>query len=130
MVLLLFGGYASLYFCRADLSVATPLLADELGRHGVGHGDALIRIGTITTVGTLAYGFGKFFLAGLGDWWGGRVSFLIGLLGATLFTLLFAAGLGLPLFTIAWMGNRLTQSISWAGLVKVSSKWFDYSSYG
>ena len=25
-VLLLFGGYAALYFCRADLSVATPLL--------------------------------------------------------------------------------------------------------
>src|SRR5262249_29463711 len=29
-----------------------------------------------------------------------------------------------------WVGNRLTQSLSWAGLVKVSSKWFNYSSYG
>ena len=36
----------------------------------------------------------------------------------------------LPLFTLAWVGNRLTQSIGWAGLIKVSSKWFDYSSYG
>jgi sugar phosphate permease len=31
---------------------------------------------------------------------------------------------------MAWIGNRLTQSIAWAGLIKVSSKWFDYSSYG
>ena len=34
------------------------------------------------------------------------------------------------MFTIAWLGNRLTQSIAWAGLIKVSSKWFDFSSYG
>ncbi len=70
------------------------------------------------------------FLGGLGDYWGGRTSFLIGLGGATAFTLLFAAGGGVPVFTMAWLGNRLTQSIAWAGLVKVSSKWFDYSSYG
>jgi OPA family glycerol-3-phosphate transporter-like MFS transporter len=31
---------------------------------------------------------------------------------------------------MAWIGNRLTQSIGWAGSVKVCSKWFDYSSYG
>jgi OPA family glycerol-3-phosphate transporter-like MFS transporter len=31
---------------------------------------------------------------------------------------------------LAWIGNRLTQSLGWAGLIKVSSKWFDYSSYG
>lgn len=130
VVLLLFGGYASLYFCRADLSVATPLLVDALGQQGVSHGDALIRIGSIASVGVLAYGLGKFFLAGLGDWWGGRTSFLIGLLGATLFTLLFTTGLSVPLFTLAWIGNRLTQSVSWAGLIKVTSKWFSYSSYG
>jgi sugar phosphate permease len=50
--------------------------------------------------------------------------------GAMAFTLMFASGLSLPLFTIAWIGNRLTQSIAWAGLIKVSSKWFDFSSYG
>jgi OPA family glycerol-3-phosphate transporter-like MFS transporter len=129
-VLLLFGGYGALYFCRADLSVATPLLADEMGRHGVSHGDAIIRIGSIASFGVFAYALGKLFLGGLGDFWGGRVSFLIGLVGATGFTLMFASGLGLPLFTMAWIGNRLTQSLSWAGLIKVSSKWFDFSSYG
>jgi OPA family glycerol-3-phosphate transporter-like MFS transporter len=130
VVLLLFGGYGSLYFCRADLAVATPLLVDALGRHGLSHGDAIIRIGGVASLGVLAYGLGKLFLAGLGDLWGGRASFLIGILGATVFTLMFATGLSLPVFSIAWIGNRLTQSLSWAGLIKVSSKWFDFSSYG
>ena len=130
VIVLLFGGYASLYFCRADLSVATPLLIEALGRRGISHGDAIIRMGDIASFGVLAYALGKLFLTGLGDFWGGRINFLIGLGGAAVFTLLFASGLSLPLFTIAWVGNRLTQSIAWAGLIKVSSKWFDFSSYG
>ncbi len=129
-VLLLFGGYAACYFCRADLSVATPLLVEELALHGISHGEALVRMGSISSLGVLAYALGKIFLGGLGDFWGGRRNFLIGVGGATAFTLLFASGAGLPLFTIAWLGNRLTQSIAWAGLIKVSSKWFDYSSHG
>jgi OPA family glycerol-3-phosphate transporter-like MFS transporter len=129
-VVLLFCGYASCYYCRADLSVATPLLADELARSGLSHGAALIHIGTITSLGVLAYALGKLFLTGLGDYWGGRRNFFIGVGGATAFTLLFATGATLPLFTLAWVANRLTQSVGWAGLIKVSSKWFNYSSYG
>jgi sugar phosphate permease len=82
-ILLLFGGYAACYYCRADLSVATPLVVEELGRHGVGHGEALVRIGTITSLGVFAYALGKLFLTGLGDYWGGRRNFLIGVGGAT-----------------------------------------------
>jgi OPA family glycerol-3-phosphate transporter-like MFS transporter len=127
---LLFAGYGALYFCRADLSVGAPLIIDQLSRHGMSHDEAIVRIGTISSLGVLAYALGKLFLTGLGDFWGGRISFLIGLAGATLFTLQFAASSTIPLFMIAWFGNRLTQSIAWAGLIKVSSKWFDYSSYG
>jgi OPA family glycerol-3-phosphate transporter-like MFS transporter len=129
-VLLLFGGYAALYFCRADLSVASPLLIDDLARRGVMHDEALIRIGGITSLGVLAYALGKLFLGGLGDFWGGRISFLIGLGGATVFTLLFTTTSFIPVFSLAWFGNRLTQSVAWAGLLKVSGKWFDFSSYG
>jgi sugar phosphate permease len=78
----------------------------------------------------LAYAFGKLFLTGLGDFWGGRLNFLIGLAGATAFTMLFAASGALPIFTLAWVGNRLTQSVAWAGLIKTSSRWFDYATYG
>ena len=129
-VLLLFGGYAALYFCRADLSVATPYIIDELGAKGVTHADAVIHIGQMTSAGVLAYALGKLFLTGLGDFWGGRRNFLIGLAGATLFTWIFTTGSALSLFTFAWFCNRLTQSVAWAGLIKVTSKWFDYTSHG
>ena len=129
-VLLLFTGYAAYYFCRSDLSVAMPLLIEDLHRHGMSSNEAVIRLGTVSSFGVLAYAVGKLFLTGLGDFWGGRRSFTIGLGGAIAFTLLFASGGALPIFTIAWIGNRLTQSIGWAGLIKVCSKWFGYSSYG
>ncbi len=129
-VVLLFGGYSACYFCRADLAVASPLLIEELGRRGVSHADALIHIGQIASLGVFAYAIGKLFLTGLGDFWGGRPNFLIGLGGATVFTLLFTVGGALPIFTIAWLGNRLTQSIAWAGMLKVSSRWFDFTSHG
>ncbi|MDB6097957.1 MAG: transporter, family, sugar phosphate sensor protein UhpC [Gammaproteobacteria bacterium] len=130
VIALLFGGYASLYFCRADLSVSTPLLIGDLAERGISHADAIVHIGQISSLGVLAYALGKLFLGGLGDVWGGRTSFLIGLAGASAFTLLFTAGGTVPMFMLAWIGNRLTQSIAWAGLIKVSSKWFDYTSYG
>ena len=129
-LVLLFCGYAACYYCRADLSVATPLLVEELAHHGVSHAEALLRIGWLTSFGVLAYALGKLFLTGLGDFWGGRWNFLIGVGGAAVFTLMFAAGGTLPVFTLAWLGNRLTQSLGWAGLIKVSSRWFDYTSYG
>jgi len=127
---LLFGGYAACYFCRADLSVAAPLLIDELGSRGISHADALVHIGQIASLGVFAYAIGKLFLTGLGDFWGGRRNFLICLGGATVFTLMFALAGTLPVFTMAWLGNRLTQSIGWAGLIKVSSRWFDFTAYG
>lgn len=130
IIVLLFCGYAACYYCRADLSVAAPLLIEDLARHGVSHADAKVHIGTLTSLGVFAYALGKLFLTGLGDYWGGRRNFLIGVGGAMAFTLLFAAGGTLPVFTFAWIANRLTQSLGWAGLIKVSSRWFDYSSYG
>lgn len=130
VVALLFTGYAAYYFCRSDLSVAMPLLIQDLHRRGMNASAAVVHLGTIASLGVLAYAVGKLFLTGLGDFWGGRRSFLVGLGGAVAFTLLFVSGDTLPFFALAWIGNRLTQSIGWAGLVKVSSKWFDYSSYG
>jgi MFS transporter, OPA family, glycerol-3-phosphate transporter len=129
-VLLLFLGYASCYFCRSNLSVATPLLIDELSLRGVSHGDAIVAIGWMASLGVFAYALGKWFLTSLGDYWGGKRNLLIATGGATVFTLLFAASASLPMFTLAWIANRLSQSIGWSALVKVSSKWFHYSRYG
>jgi sugar phosphate permease len=129
-LLLLFLGYASCYFCRSNLSVATPLIVDELGRRGISHATAIVSIGSMASFGVFAYAMGKWFLTSLGDYWGGKRNLLIATGGATAFTLLFASSSSLPMFTLAWTGNRLTQSIGWSALIKVSSRWFHYSRYG
>jgi len=130
LLLLLFGGYAACYFGRADFSVSLPLLVDALGRQGVTKADAVVQLGSVYSLGVFAYALGKMLLAGVGDLWGGRRSFLVALGGAALFTMLFSVGAGLPLFTLAWVGNRLTQSIGWAGLLKVTGRWFDFNHHG
>lgn len=127
---LLFAGYASYYFCRADLSVSMPMLIEDLHARGISVNDATVHLGTLVSFGVVAYAAGKFILSGWADLWGGRHSFVAGLAGAILFTLLFAGSSALPILTLAWIGNRLIQSLGWAGLVKITSKWFSYKSYG
>ena len=53
-----------------------------------------------------------------------------GMLGAVLFTVLFACSAAVPLFMLAWVGNRAVQSLCWAGMVKITGKWFSFASYG
>jgi sugar phosphate permease len=129
-ITLLFIGYAGYYLCRSDFSVSLPLIIDELAARGMNANEAKIRLGAVSSFGVLAYAIGKFFLGGMADFLGGRRNFLTGMGGAILFTLLFSLGGGMPIFTVAWIGNRLVQSTGWAGMVKITSRWFSYSSYG
>lgn len=129
-IALLMLGYSGYYFCRSNLSVVLPDLIADLGGHGIAANDAQVRLGLIASMGTIAYAAGKFISGSLADLFGGRRSFLSGMGGSILFTLLFVASGGFPLFTLAWVGNRLFQSMGWVGLVKVASRWFSYSKYG
>ena len=128
-IALLFIGYAGYYLCRSDFSVSLPLIIDEFAAHGMPPAQAKIRLGAVTSIAVLAYAMGKFFLAGIADFLSGKRNFLTGMGGSILFALLSLAG-GLPVFTLAWIGNRLAQSTGWAGMVKITSRWFSYSSYG
>jgi len=129
-VALLFVGYAGYYLCRSDFSVSLPLIIDHLAAHGMTAGEAQIRLGAVASFGVLAYAIGKVFLAGTADFLGGKRNFLAGMGGSVLFTLLFSLGGGLPVFTLAWIANRMVQSTGWAGMVKITSRWFSYASYG
>jgi sugar phosphate permease len=129
-IALLVLGYSGYYFCRSNLSVVLPDLIADLGRHGVAASDAQVRLGLIASIGTMAYAAGKFISGSMADLFGGRRTFLGGMGGSILFTLLFVVSGGFPLFTLAWVGNRLFQSMGWVGLVKVASRWFSYSTYG
>jgi sugar phosphate permease len=129
-VVLMVIGYSGYYLCRSNLSVTMPMIIADLGSKGIGPDLARIRLGTIASLGVLAYALGKFPSGGFADFFGGRRNFLTGMAGSVLFTIMFALGGGLPIFTMAWIGNRLVQSLGWAGMVKVTSKWFSFSSYG
>jgi sugar phosphate permease len=129
-VCLLFLGYGGYYFCRSDYSVALPLILAEQVHQGTPASIAQIRLGSIASLGVLAYAIGKFPSGGLADRFGGRRNFLGGMFGSILFTVLFMLGGGFPIFTFAWVGNRLVQSLVWAGMVKVTSRWFSYTTYG
>lgn len=129
-IALLVLGYSGYYFCRSDYSVALPLILAEEVRKGTPLNVAQVRLGSIASLGVLAYAVGKFPSGALSDIFGGRSNFLGGMLGSVIFTLLFMMGGGFPIFTLAWIGNRLVQSLGWAGLVKVTSRWFSYSTYG
>jgi sugar phosphate permease len=129
-VTLLIVGYSGYYLCRSNLSVCMPLLIADLARRGMSAGAARISLGSMASVGVLAYALGKFPSGSLADLFGGRRNFLTGMAGAVLFTLFFAGSGSLPLFTIAWIGNRLVQSLGWAGAVTMASRWFPFRQYG
>jgi len=126
MLALMVVGYAGYYLCRAHFSVSTPLLIKEFGSQGIDKA----AIGRIASLGTLFYAFGKFINGSLADYLGGKRMFLLGMGGAVCFSLLFGLSGGIPLFTLAWVGNRLLQSTGWVGMVKLSSRWYAYSTYG
>ncbi len=129
-LLLLGVGYSGYYFCRSNLSVVLPDLMRDLAQHGIPASESQVRLGFIASAGTVAYAIGKFVSGSMADLFGGRRNFLGGMAGSILFTLVFVLSGGFPLFTLAWVGNRLFQSTGWVGLVKVASRWFSYSTYG
>jgi sugar phosphate permease len=127
---LLIAGYSGYYLCRSNLSVTLPMIMAEMAGNSIGPEEVRVRFGTIASLGVLAYAIGKFPSGGLADFFGGRRNFLAGMCLAVLCTLLFASGGSMSVFAIAWVGNRLVQSLGWAGMVKVTSKWFSYRRYG
>jgi OPA family glycerol-3-phosphate transporter-like MFS transporter len=127
---LLVIGYSGYYLCRSNLAVTMPLIIPELAGRGLDASTARVALGSIASLGVLAYAIGKFPSGSLADVFGGRRNFLFGMGGTIGFTLLFAASGSLPWFTIAWMGNRLVQSLGWAGAVKIAAHWFPFRRYG
>src|SRR5262245_26836855 len=130
-IALLVTGYAGYYLCRSDLSVTLPMISTELTSRGMDPESARLRLGSIASLGVLAYALAKFVSGSAADFWGGRGNFLAGMGGSVLFTFLFALSGGfVPLMTLSWIGNRAIQATGWAGMVKIASRWFSRSTYG
>jgi sugar phosphate permease len=128
-VALMVVGYAGYYLCRSNLSATMPLITlDLVGR---GFDAAMVRswLGWAVSLGTIGYAIGKFAAGTLTDLLGGRRTYLVGMAGAVVCTVLFAIGGSLPLLSLTWFANRLIQSFGWPGMIKITSRWFSYSSY-
>jgi MFS transporter, OPA family, glycerol-3-phosphate transporter len=122
----LFAGYTGYYVCRSNLSVATPLLLDDLADTGLTRED----IGNVASLGVIFYALGKLTNGLATDFVGGRVLFLFGMAGSVVCTLFFGLATGLGVFLVVWAVNRYVQSMGWSALVKVASRWYPVAVHG
>jgi len=125
-VALMVAGYEGYYLCRSNLSVCMQLIRADMVHQGYTADTAQQRLGLVVSLGVLAYAIGKFFAGGLADFQGGRRNYLGGMIGSIGFTILFALGGSIPLFTLASVGNRFVQSFGWGGMIKITSRWFPH----
>jgi len=125
MIIMMIIGYAGYYLCRSHFSVTKPLILEQYKSVGV----TKETLGIVAAWGTLCYAAGKFFFGSLADLLGGRRMFLLGMIGAIVFTVCFGLA-GPPMFMAAWIGNRFIQASGWVGMVKMTSRWFSHSTYG
>jgi OPA family glycerol-3-phosphate transporter-like MFS transporter len=107
-----------------------PLIIADLARQGMNPVEAKSWLGWVVSLGTLAYALGKFAAGTLTDFMGGRRNYLLGMSGAVGCTIVLSLVGSPPLFTLAWFGNRLIQSLGWPGMIKITSRWFSFSAYG
>ena len=122
----LLAGYSGYYICRSNLSVTAPLLLDEFGGSGLDKAT----LGIIVSSGVLAYAVGKLAMGFLGDFAGGRLIFIGGMIASVAATIAFGLSSGLTAFAIAWVVNRFVQSGGWGALAKIAAHWYDPRHYG
>jgi sugar phosphate permease len=110
-------GYMGVYLCRKNLSVAIPLIEADLGV-------SRAQVGAVAGWSTVTYAVGKFLFGPVVDRFGGRVCFLLSLLGVAVFGLAGALVSTLPLLVLAYSANRFSGSVAWGSMVKMVPGWF------
>lgn len=110
-------GYVGYYICRGNLSAAFPLLEQEFGYSNT-------QLGLIASLSEMAYAAGKFVNGPLADKIGGRKIFLVGMVGAIFFNIIFSISASLTAFVIVWCFCRYFLSMGWGGLTKTIGNWY------
>lgn len=110
-------GYIGYYLCRGNLSAALPLLSQTFGYTNT-------ELGVILTFSEAAYAVGKFTMGPAADQIGGKKIFLLGMLGAVFFNILFPSFSSILAFTIVWCLCRYFLSMGWGGVIKVIGEWY------
>lgn len=110
-------GYIGIYLCRKNFSVAIGPIREAF------HLDKE-HIGIIASYSTLAYMIGKFLFGPFIDRFGGRIAFLLSLLGVAAFGALGGMVSSVPMLAFVYSLNRLAGSAGWGGMVKQVPNWF------
>ena len=111
-------GYIGYYLCRKNLAAAFPLLSNEFGFSNS-------QLGLIAASSEIAYAAGKFINGPLSDRIGGKKIFLVGMLGAVVFNLIFSQLNQLSAFIVVWCLCRYFLSMGWGGLAKMIGAWYE-----
>jgi sugar phosphate permease len=123
VVLVLGLGYIGVYLCRKNLSVAVPLLQQAFGA-------TKAEVGTVASVGTVAYAIGKMVNGLIVDHVGGRRGFLTALVAVAFFGAAGALAPGIAALAVIYALNRFAGAAGWGAMLKLVPSWFRPSRTG
>ncbi|MGE4234228.1 MAG: phosphoglycerate transporter protein PgtP [Bacteriovoracia bacterium] len=118
-----FIGYVVFYFCRKNLSAATPAMITDLQI-------TKTQIGTIWSVLYLSYGVSKLVSGLIGDRSNPRYFMAIGLFLSAVFNLAFGFSTSIVTLAIFWGLNGWVQGMGWPASVRLLTQWNSRSERG
>lgn len=110
-------GYALFYLCRANYSIAIPLIIEKLGF-------TKTALGAVGSAFFFAYALGQVINGQLGDLIGARKLVTIGIIFSSLANFAFGFAGSLIHMVITWGINGYFQSMGFAPNVKLIGNWF------
>ena len=110
-------GYISFYFVRKNLSVAMPLMEQDLGISKAG-------LGLFLTLHGLLYGVSKFANGFLGDRCHARVFMAVGLAVSALLNIVFGLSSAVSLLGMVWVLNGWFQGMGFPPCARLMTHWF------
>lgn len=108
--------YCLFYLGRLNLSVALPVIEQELGWN-------TITTGIVSSVFFWVYAFGQLINGSLGDRLSARLFIFLGLLGTAFCNLMFGFAGTVAAMSVIWGLNGIFQSTGWGPIVKTASAW-------
>lgn len=110
-------GYAMFYFVRKNLSIAMPVMADQLHIRKTD-------LGLFLTLHGVIYGVSKFVNGFIGDRVNAPIFMAIGLIGSAAVNFLFGLSSAVVWFGIFWMVNGWFQGIGFPPCARLLTHWF------
>jgi sugar phosphate permease len=110
-------GYAGFYLVRQNFTMIIPFLQSELGY-------SKTQIGTIISISSLIYGFGKGINGIISDKSNARYFMSLGLFLSSMMNIFMGMSSLLPTLMIIWSLSSVFQSMGWGPCARLLTHWF------